>query len=222
MTIQCLSNPSQYVPICLEQFPSYSNRKFKKIAVFTYRSPHFCFSWKRPCDYHAICCMGGKTIQCLPNPSYSMYLSMFNSFRVIWCLSQCVSPKIAIFSTFLFPLGTRLGQSRTLNVVWMEREFDAYKLSRCMSPSNYNRFWDTARYLWKNRHFIILPAFDAPVRGVPVGISVPPLGWKNLNGVATRWWKNFADIFILFDVIHARDGQMDKQHIPRLCIRIAR
>ena len=28
----------------------------------------------------------------------------------------------------------------TLNVVWMEREFDAYKLSRCMCPSNYNRF----------------------------------------------------------------------------------
>jgi len=22
-------------------------------------------------------------------------------------------------------------------------------------------------------------AFDAPVRGVPVGISAPPLGWKN-------------------------------------------
>ena len=28
----------------------------------------------------------------------------------------------------------------TLNVVWMEREFDAYKLSRCMCPSNYNHF----------------------------------------------------------------------------------
>ena len=42
----------------------------------------------------------------------SMYLSMFNSFRVIRCLSQCVSPKIAIFTTFLFPLGTPLGQSR--------------------------------------------------------------------------------------------------------------
>ena len=29
----------------------------------------------------------------------------------------------------------------TVNVVWiMEREFDAYKLSRCMCPSNYNRF----------------------------------------------------------------------------------
>ena len=39
----------------------------------------------------------------------SMYLSVFNSFRVIRCLSQCVSPKIAIFTTFLFPLGTPLG-----------------------------------------------------------------------------------------------------------------
>jgi len=28
----------------------------------------------------------------------------------------------------------------TLNVVCMERECDAYKLSRCMCPSNYNRF----------------------------------------------------------------------------------
>jgi len=28
----------------------------------------------------------------------------------------------------------------TLNVVWMEIKFDAYKLSRYMCPSNYNRF----------------------------------------------------------------------------------
>ena len=28
----------------------------------------------------------------------SMYLSIFNSFRVIRCLSRCVSPKIAIFT----------------------------------------------------------------------------------------------------------------------------
>ena len=108
MTIQCLSNPSQYVPICLEQFPSYSNRKFKKIAVFTYRSPHFCFSWKRPCDYHAICCMGGKTVQCLLNLC-SMYLSIFNSFRVIRCLIQWVSPKIAILLHFCFPWGRPWG-----------------------------------------------------------------------------------------------------------------
>ena len=67
-TIQCLPNPSQHVPIYFQQFPSYSNRKCKKIAVFTYRYPHCCFPWRRPCDYHAICCMDGKIIQCLPNP----------------------------------------------------------------------------------------------------------------------------------------------------------
>ena len=37
--------------------PSYSNRKCKKLAVFTYFSPHFCFPWRRPCDYHAVCCI---------------------------------------------------------------------------------------------------------------------------------------------------------------------
>ena len=35
----------------------------------------------------------------------SMYLSIFNCFRVIRCLSQCVSPKIAIFTTLWFPWG---------------------------------------------------------------------------------------------------------------------
>ena len=28
----------------------------------------------------------------------------------------------------------------TLNVVWVEREFDAYKLSRCMYPPIFNSF----------------------------------------------------------------------------------
>ena len=41
----------------------------QKIAVFTYCSPHFCFSWRRPCDYDAKCCIDGKTIQCLSNAS---------------------------------------------------------------------------------------------------------------------------------------------------------
>ena len=52
----------------------------EKIAVFTYRSPHFCFPWRRPCDYHAICCMDEKAIECLPNPSQHVpiYLTFFN------------------------------------------------------------------------------------------------------------------------------------------------
>jgi len=39
----------------------------------------------------------------------SMYLSISNTFRVIRCLSQCVSPKIAIFTTFCFPWGRPWG-----------------------------------------------------------------------------------------------------------------
>ena len=41
---------------------------------------------------------------------HSIYLSIFNSFRVIRCLSQCVSPKIAIFLPhFCFPWGRPWG-----------------------------------------------------------------------------------------------------------------
>ena len=39
----------------------------------------------------------------------SMYLSISNTFRVIRCLSQCVSPKIAIFTTFCFSWGRPWG-----------------------------------------------------------------------------------------------------------------
>ena len=110
----------------------------QKIAVFTYRSPHFCFSWRRPCDYHAICCMDGKKFNAYQTLR-SMCLSVFNSFRVIRCLSQCVSPKIAIFYHILVSPEDAPG-AITLNVVWMEREFDAYKLSRSMYPSIFNSF----------------------------------------------------------------------------------
>ena len=124
--------------IYLQQFSSYSNSKCKKIAIFTYHSPHFCFLWRRPCDYDAKCCMDGKTIQCLLTPR-SMYLSIFNSFRVIRCLSQCISPKIAIFYHIFVSPGNA-PSAITLNVAWIEREFDAYKLPRCMCPSSYNSF----------------------------------------------------------------------------------
>ena len=62
----------------------------------------------------------------------------------------------------------------TLNVVWIEREFDAYKLSRCLFPSNYNY---SEIFVKKSSFYHTSLAFDA--RGVPVGISAPPLGRKN-------------------------------------------
>jgi len=63
-------------------------------------------------------------------------------------------------------------------------------------------------------------AFDAPVRGLPVWISPPCFVRKNYNGAATRWWKNFEDIFIRFDATHERDRRTDtvwRQRL-RLCI----
>jgi len=172
-----LTNRLANVPIYLQQFPSYSNCKCKKIAVFTHRTPHFCFPWRHPCDYHATCCMDGKKIQCLPNPlqHVPIYIQYFPSYTMLKSMHK--SKNRYFYHIFVSPRDAPW--AITLNVVWMEREFDAYKLPRCMCPSNYNRFWDRARYLWTNRHFIIPLAFDAPVRGVPVGISAPPLVRKN-------------------------------------------
>ena len=97
--------------------------------------PTFLFPWSSPCNYHIICCMDGKTIQCMPN-SRSMYLSIFNSFRIIRCLSQCVSPKIVIFTTFLFPVETPLGQSRYVLYGWKENSMLTNCLAACTHLSS--------------------------------------------------------------------------------------
>ena len=88
---------------------------------------------------------------------------------------------------FVFP-GDAPGEI-TLNVVWMERELDAYKLSRWMFPFNYNFFWHTTTIIFichnnikmrteckmlageifveKSSIYQAPLAFDAPVRGFP-------------------------------------------------------
>ena len=109
-------------------------RRAVKITIFTYSGLHFCFL-ETPCDYDVMCCMDGKTVGCLPNPR-SVPISIVSELYDV----LCVSVKIAIFTTFLL-LGDAIG-AITQNVVWMESEFDAYKLCRCMYPSNYNSFRD--------------------------------------------------------------------------------
>ena len=70
----------------------------------------------------------------------------------------------------------------------------------------------------KSSIFCIPLAFDAPVRGVPVGIAPPRFVWKKLE------WLSYhvEDIFIRFGLTHERDGQTDRhrgwQQRPRLCI----
>ena len=130
------------IPIYLQQFPSYSNRKCKK-SPFSRTAAHiFVSPWRRPCDYHAVCSMDGKHFNACQTPR-SMYLSIFNNFRVIRCLSEVKSmrkSKSRYFFNHIFVFPGDAPGVITLNVVWMAREFDACKLPRCMCPSNYNRF----------------------------------------------------------------------------------
>jgi len=142
-------------PICLQQFPSYSNCKCKKIVVFTYHSLYFCFLWRCPCDYHAICCMDGKNSMLAKRLAAYTYLpSIVPSYTMLKAMRK--SENHYFYHMFVSP-GDAPG-AITLNVIWTETEFDAYKLSRCMCPSNYNRFWDRTRYWSKIVIFLIHPS----------------------------------------------------------------
>jgi len=101
----------------------------------------------------------------------------------------------------------------TLNVVWMEREFDAYKLSRCMCPSIYYRFWDTARYLWKSRHFIIPPLHSTPPLGGFPSEYRHPLWDGKTRMVSLPNGEKFLKIslFVLTWSTNVTDGRTDEQ-----------
>ena len=108
--IPCLQIVMQHVPIYIQQFPSYSNHKckqspFSRIAAHIFVSPG-----DAPATMTQMLSMERQSNAC--QTPRSMYLSILNSFRVIRWLNQCIGPKFAIFTTFLFPLGTPLGQSR--------------------------------------------------------------------------------------------------------------
>jgi len=106
-----LAKPLQHVPIYLQQFPIYSNRKCKKSPFSRTAAQIFVSSGDAPAIITQYVAWIERQFNACQTPR-SMYLSIFNTFWVIRCLSQCVSHKIAIFTTFLFPLGTPLGQSR--------------------------------------------------------------------------------------------------------------
>jgi len=115
-TIQCLPNILQHVPIYLQQFPSYSNRKCKKYP-FSRTAPHiFVSSRDAPATITQCVAWMERQLDACQTPR-SMYLSILNTFWVIRCLSKCVSAKITIFTTFfLFPWGDALVVI-TLNVI---------------------------------------------------------------------------------------------------------
>ena len=102
----------------------------------------------------------------------------------------------------------------------MEREFDAYKLSRSMYSSIFNSFpvirTASAKKSPFSRtagHIFLTPLHSTPPLGGFPSEYRHPLWCGKTNGVATAtgWWKKFEDIFIRFRATHERDGQTDRR-----------
>ena len=83
--------------------------------------------------------MVGKKIRCLPNPSQHlpMYIQQFASY---WN-RKCKKSSFSRTAAHIFVCRGNAPGAIMLNVVWMERQLDAYKLCGCMYLSNYNGFW---------------------------------------------------------------------------------
>jgi len=157
----------------------------------------------------------------------SIYPSIFNSFQVIRTTSAKNRHFHVLREAHIFVSPGDAPGAITLNVVWMEREFDAYKLSCCMCRSNCYRFWDTAIYLWKNRHFIIPPLHSTPPLGGFPSEYRHPFGVEKLEWCRYPMVKKFRRYFYSFwrdPRTWQTDGQTDRQtdtawqQRPRLCI----
>ena len=94
--------PRSMYPSIFNSFPIIRTASAKK-SLFSRTAAHiFVSPWEAPATITQYVAWMERQFNACQTPR-SMYLSFFNSFRVIWCLSQCTSPKIAIFTTFLFP-----------------------------------------------------------------------------------------------------------------------
>jgi len=127
-------------------------------TVFTYRSPHFCFSWRRPCDYHAICCMDGKTIKCMSNLSQLVliYLQQFPGYSNRKCKKSPFSRTTGVI-TLKYLMLYRWKENSMLTNASLHLTITVSEIQR-----------DIGR---KSSIFSYPLAFDAPVRGVPVRIA---------------------------------------------------
>ena len=110
----------------------------------------------------------------------------------------------------------------TLNVVWMEREFDAYKLSRCICPSNYNRFWDTARY-WSKIVIFHTPLHSTPPLGGSHQNSATPFCMEKLEWLGYPMVKKFRRYLYSFwrnsrtwQTDRQADGRTDRHRMPAI------
>jgi len=194
----------------------------QKLAVFTYRSPHFCFPWGCRYDYHAICCTDGKTIQCLPNPlqHVPIYLEYLPSYTMLKSMRK--SNNRNFLPHFCFPWGRPWGNHA--KCCMHGKRIRCLLLTNCLAACARLTITvsEIERDIGGKSSFFHNPLHSTPsLGGVPVGLAPPCFVRKNWNGVATRWWKNFEDIFIHFAATHERDRQTDRHCVPAiatLCI----
>jgi len=154
-----------------------------------------------------------------------MYLSIFNSFRVIRCLNQCVSPKITIFTTFLFPLGTPLGQSHSMLYGWKENSMITNCLAACAHVTI--TVSEIERDIGRKSSIFHTPFYSTPpLGGFPSEYRHPVwFGKTRMVWLPDDEKNSTISLFVFAQLTNVeRDGQTDtaSRHIPRLCICIAR
>ena len=105
-----------------------------------------------------------------------IYLEYFLSYTMVKSMRK--SKNRYFYHIFVSP-GDAPG-AITLNVVWMERKFDAYTLSRSMYPCIFNSFPVIRTASAKNRRFHVpQPTFLFPLE-TPLRLSRNMLhGWKD-------------------------------------------
>jgi len=92
----------------------------------------------------------------------SIYLSIFNSFRVIWCLSQCVIKKLLFLPHFCFPWGRPWGNHakcclygkriRCLQIVSQHvpiylQQFPSYSNCKCKKYHSPQTLWIMSKWI---------------------------------------------------------------------------
>jgi len=111
--IQCLPNSRSMYPSIFNSFPVIRTGIAKKSSFSRTAAHIFVSSGDAPVIITQYVAWMERQFNACQTPR-SMYLSIFNNFRVIRCLTQCVSPKIAIFTTFLSHLETSLRLSHNM------------------------------------------------------------------------------------------------------------
>jgi len=125
---------------CMTAKTALASHRAVKIAIFTYRSPHFCFPWGRPWGNHAKCCMDGKWMRCLQILSLHVPIQLLPFLRY----SEIFVKKSSFYHTPLHstpPLGGFPSEYR--HPLWCGK-------TRMVSLPDGEKFWRYIYSFWRD------------------------------------------------------------------------